>query len=78
MAICGLVITLSQQPDERELALAALAEAEDVTLGEAHCARLPAVLETAGGKADYRGRWEELERLPGVTHLDLTYVNFEE
>jgi len=76
MAICGLVITLSEEQEQRELALQALETAPDLTLGEGEGGRIPAVLEAAG-KADYRERWEELEAMPGVTHLDLTYVNFE-
>jgi hypothetical protein len=76
MAICGLVITLEQAPEEQALAIQALKDAPDVTLGEATGERIPAVLESAG-KADYRQRWEELLAVPGVAHLDLTYVNYE-
>lgn len=76
MAICGLVITLSQEQDQRALAMKALETAKDLTLGSGAGGRIPAVLECAG-KADYRQRWEELEALAGVAHLDLTYVNFE-
>lgn len=77
MTICGLVITLSQDPKQREQALDALAAAGDLTLGAATGQRLPAVLESGSGKADYRQRWDELQALPGVTQLDLTYVNYE-
>lgn len=77
MAICGLVITLSQDPDQRSHAKQFLASADGLTLGEPNGQRIPAVLET-GGKADYRQRWDELQAMTGVTHLDLTYVNFED
>ena len=77
MTICGLVITLSQDPGQRELALEALGTANDITLGDGVGQRLPAVLEHDGGRADYRKRWEELEAMPGVPHLDLTYINYE-
>ena len=75
MAICGLVITVSERPDARGLALARLAEIEGLLLGEASGQRIPAVLER-GGRHEIERLWQQLGTLPGVLHLDLAYAHY--
>ena len=74
MAVCGLVITLSEI--EQATSSKVLAELGWLTLGEQQRLRLPAVMEPRD-RQDFRHCWDALLAVDGVVHLDLVYVDYE-
>jgi hypothetical protein len=75
MAISGLVVTLSDKFSE-EAMRASLATDERLTVGECFDGRVALVAETPSVEAD-RALWEDLWSMPGVRHVDVTYVYLE-
>ncbi len=76
MAISGLVVTLSDKFSEEEVRTS-LAADERLTVGKCFDGRVALVAETPSVEAD-RALWEHLWRMPGVRHVDVTYVYLEE
>jgi hypothetical protein len=70
MAISGLILTLSNDKELRDGALAKLAEEPDLRVGTPTGAYLPAVLEAR----DVRGCEAFCERLLGVTGVEFVNV----
>jgi len=73
MAICALVITLSESPGLAHGALRRIAGDERLTLGRAAGSQLAAVLETASDDSD-REALEWLQELPGVAQVEIASV----
>ena len=73
MAVSGIVVTLASEPGLAEQALASLLADPRLTLGERFGLRLAAVAETDSPRAD-RDLWDELHAMPGVVHVDVTFV----
>lgn len=77
MAVSGLVVTLAQDPALAEASLAALVRDARLTLGERFGRRLSLVAETPGPRED-RQLCDDLRAMPGVVHVDVTFVGFDE
>lgn len=77
MAISGLAVTLSSQDALRDRALQALREHPAVTVGPQAGCRVAVVLETPTIQDD-KDTFEALKRVPGVVHVDLISVFYEE
>jgi nitrate reductase NapAB chaperone NapD len=78
MLISGLVITLSQQAQAAEQAVEAIAGHSRISLdGPATGSRLAAVLDTPDRQTDLTV-WEWLWDLPGVVHVDVVFIHFED
>ncbi|MBL8761239.1 MAG: hypothetical protein JNL50_08045 [Phycisphaerae bacterium] len=73
MAVSGIVVTLASDPGLAEQAMAALSADPRLTLGERFGLRLAAVAETDSPRAD-RDLWDQLHAIPGVVHVDVTFV----
>ncbi|MCA8987463.1 MAG: hypothetical protein KDA78_07475 [Planctomycetaceae bacterium] len=77
MWISSLVVTL---PSDSKRALAiteSLRAIAVITLGEARGVRLPVVIEASDGVTSrYWYQW--IESLPGVQHVELAFVSFDE
>jgi len=77
MPVSGLVITVESRDESGERALRQIAADPAFTIGQREQARVAVVLDTPGRDAD-RSRWEWVRDLPGVTHVDVVFVHFEE
>lgn len=77
MPISGLAITLSGDPVAGREALEAMRTHEALMPGELIGSRLPVVVETPDSEQD-REVWDWLHALPGVVHVDVVYVHFDE
>lgn len=77
MAISGLAIQLSPEPDQRGSALLALEAHPQVELGPSKGNRIAVMLDTPDAHQDRRAV-RQLERLPGVLRVDLVCVYFDE
>jgi len=77
MAISGLAILLSPEPEQRESALQALQDCPQLELGPSNGDRISAVLDTPDTHQDRR-IFRQLEKLPGVLRIDLVCVYFDE
>ena len=76
MAITGLVLTLSDDDEAREQALAHIAAEPAVTLGDPEGVRYPAVVDTTSSRED-RSCFERLEATAGVDLVELVCVSFD-
>jgi len=76
MAISGLVVKLAED-DDAGAALARLAADSRITLGERFGNRLAVVAETSNVQAD-RDLFDELSAMPGIVHVDVTFVHLGE
>ncbi len=76
MPISGLVITLSDDPSQRQIALDQLATDPRLTLGQLHGSRLPVVAETETVRQSTDLVREELLDIPGVVFVDIVSVDF--
>ncbi len=77
MAITGLVLTLSDDPEERARALERLESEPAVTLGESSGARYPVVVDTPSSRED-RDVFQRLSVTEGVRLVELVCANFED
>ena len=68
--LSSLIITLAKKPALRASALAALSARPDLRLGEPGGAWVPAVLDSD----DPYGVFRELEAIPGVTLVEVVFV----
>jgi nitrate reductase NapAB chaperone NapD len=79
MPIFGLVLVLeSAQPDCVAEVERCLETCPDIEIGSPHEARLPIVLECAGGKTSSDERLRGLEDIPAVLQVEVVYSNFED
>lgn len=76
MAISGLVVTLAENNDAAEAAVAILRADPRLTLGEQFGRRLALVADTPSVRAD-RDLWDELRGNPGITNVDVTFVHLD-
>lgn len=77
MPVSGLVLTLRDDSQERDEALARLAEEPRITMGVLQANRLAFVIETESDDED-RQIWSWVNSLPGVTLVDVVFVGFEQ
>jgi len=75
MIVSALVVTLSHEPDDRELAMSALARDPRLTLGAPAGDRLPVVAET-DSTALGAELCEALGSQPGVIRVDVVAIDF--
>ena len=76
MPISGLVIGLSNQPDQVALTHRALTRDPRLTVGAGRDRRLPVVTETSSPEEDRAlQRW--ITALPAVTSLDIAFIGFD-
>jgi hypothetical protein len=75
MPISGLVITLTDDVDTGQAALAAMERHSAICVGQLTGLRLPIVVETPDSDAD-REVWEWLHTLPGVALVNVAVVHF--
>jgi hypothetical protein len=74
--VSSLVVTLSDTSHGGDAALAALRSIPAITLGEANGRCVPLVIEADATSSRYWFDW--IANLPGVTHVELAFVSFEE
>ncbi|MFO0836539.1 MAG: hypothetical protein U0638_16350 [Phycisphaerales bacterium] len=77
MAVSGIVVTLSDDRGLAKAALESLSTDPRLTLGERFDRRLAAVAETPSVRDD-RDLWDDLNALPGVVRVDVTFVALDE
>ncbi|MCL4196465.1 MAG: hypothetical protein KJZ69_03140 [Phycisphaerales bacterium] len=77
MPISGLVLTISPDARMRESLLAALSARREISLGRCEAQRLAVATDTADEDSD-RALWRWLEAQPGVKHIDLVFVHFDD
>ena len=77
MPISGLVITLDSDESAAQRVSDDIRARSSFELGERQSHRLPAVLETPDRAADKR-EWEWLNALPGVMHVDVVFIHFDQ
>jgi len=75
MPISGLVITI-ERGYRGDAAVEALKQLRELTLGERSGNQVPAALESAD-VSHSRGLHDQLSAIPGVTLVDVVYVNLE-
>ena len=75
MIVSALVVTLSREPGDRDLAMADLARDPRLTLGEPTGDRLPVVAET-DSTALGAELCEALGGQPGVLRVDVVAIDF--
>ncbi len=75
MPICGLVLTVTDQPPLRAALESALRADGRLTLGPAHGARWPVVSETED-PLEEEALLEALSRTPGVLMVEVAYHDF--
>lgn len=77
MPVSGLIVTLDRAPDVADAAVRAIAQRDDLTLGQRAGVKLPLVSDTADKTHD-KALWSWLQRLPGVVHVDVVMIHFDE
>ena len=77
MPISGLVVTLARDSDRASQGMATLAADERVEVGVRNGRRVAVVSTTAGSTED-QALWESLDACPGIRHLDVVYIDFDE
>jgi nitrate reductase NapAB chaperone NapD len=76
MPVLSAVLTLSDEPQLRAEALAALSQQPKATVGaEQPYRRLPIVLESSTRSED-KALWKWASALPGVLHTELVFADF--
>jgi hypothetical protein len=76
MSISGLVVTLADEDVTAESAVTTLRADARLTLGERFGRRLAIVADTSSVHDD-RVLWDELREMPGVVHVDVTFVHLD-
>jgi len=77
MPISGLAITLARDSTLADAARRALDNDGRVELGPEHAHRIAATIETQSQQEDRRLR-EWIDALPGVTHVDIAFIHFDD
>lgn len=77
MAVSGIVVTLSDDQALAHAAIESLSADPRLTLGERFDRRLAAVAETPSARDD-RDLWDDLNAIPGVVRVDVTFVALDE
>ncbi|HRP62272.1 MAG TPA: hypothetical protein PK400_03160 [Phycisphaerales bacterium] len=77
MPVSGLVITLSESPEDRASALVSLGESPCIEVGEVNGSRLPIVVDTPTFEDD-RHVWDWLHNLRGVLFVDVACIHFDD
>lgn len=76
MPVSGLVITLANDRQRRDTALAALSQEPRIELGVLRASRLAIVVDTATPEDDQQ-LWQWLNALPGVEFVEVALVGFD-
>ena len=77
MTISGVILTLAEDPTLADEAMNWIHQAPELTVGHREGRRIAAVAETESPKADRR-LWHTLQEQPGIAHVDITGVFFNE
>jgi nitrate reductase NapAB chaperone NapD len=77
VAVSGLIMNFSTETGPPRATLEALLAHPSVQVGEGSGHRLPIVVETSDSEQT-SSMWEWLNSLPGVTLIDLAFLNFED
>jgi hypothetical protein len=72
-----LVISMATEGRTADEAAAAIAGRPEFRVGSRQGQRLPAVLDTPDAETDRRC-WRWLRGLPGVAHVDVVFIHFED
>ncbi len=75
MPVCGLVLTVSEEPRRRAMVRRALLQEPGVTLGADGGLRWPVVLETSDPRQE-AARLDRIGSLPGVLAVEVAYHDF--
>ena len=73
----GLCVHLNNDANQSQQAIALMQQRESILLGERYGQRLAVVVESAD-RADAAADLEWLQQLPGVLHIDVAFVHFDE
>ncbi len=77
MPISSLVITLTDDQALADSACESLGARPEIELGRHVANRLAAVVDSADSEAD-RETWQWINALPGVAHVDVVFVHFDD
>ena len=77
MPVSGLAITLTEDREQQEAALAALRAHPNIEVGQQHGHRLPIVVDTETDEAD-KDVWRWLHEQPGVRFVDVVTVHHDD
>lgn len=75
MPISGLILTLSKNPHLKLKAVNAISQCKTLELGDQEGSRVAAVMSTRDSDAD-RETMKWLTNMPGVEHIDITFIGF--
>ncbi len=77
MPVSGLVVSLVPDPSQRRDALAKIAAHARIEVGQddGHCVAI--VTDTPSAQAD-KALWDWIYQIPGVIHLEVAFVGFDE
>jgi hypothetical protein len=74
--VSSLVITLSDRAGNNDEVIAALRSISALTLGERVGRRIPVVVEASAQDSRHWHDW--IANLPGVSHVEVAFVSFED
>lgn len=77
MPVNGLLVKLSMDPRLADAALARISERPEVMLGDARERWQPLVVDSPDVRTSHDFH-EWLEAMPGIEHVDVIYVGFDE
>ena len=77
MTISGVILTLVDDPTLADQAMQWIRQAPELSLGHIDGVRIAAVAETESPQADRR-LWHTLQEQPGIAHVDITGVFFDD
>lgn len=77
LAISGLVLTLVEDVAAADRAMTALSRDPRVTVGERYGRRIALVAETPDAASD-QSLFDELRMMPGIEHVDVTFVGLDD
>lgn len=77
MPVSGLVVSLAEEPELRQLAIDAIGRESRIEIGSIHSNRMAIVIDTASSDED-KQLWNWLMDLPGVVFVDVALVAFEQ
>ncbi|MFA5506661.1 MAG: hypothetical protein WC314_03400 [Vulcanimicrobiota bacterium] len=75
MPIVAAVLTLSRQPESRQVVLDFLEQHHAIEVGEPQLLGLPVVLDCSS-RTEERALWAQLEALPGVVFATVVFSDF--
>ena len=77
MPVSGLVVSLAESPELRQLAIDAIDQESRIDIGVIESQRMSIAVDTHSSEED-KELWQWLTNLPGVDFVDVVMVGFED